>query len=763
MEAGSRQRPPSTTLEMFLGCLVCVVLTVILLGLAGTLGYWVDQWWGVVFGIGGLLLLSLGAVLWLLGRAARVQTTGNLSAHPGAEWGSWRDLAQGHGDWDDQDKPHGLWQWRTPAGTLLQETEYVHGIKEGRETLFYVNGQPECVGEYLGGARTGCWQKWYREGQLAEERWFVHDQEEGLARSWYPNGGRGEEINYVGGQRQGLARFWHANGELREQGEYVLGERHGRWQRWHGNGLLASIEHRNEGQLHGKCSSWDEQGQLREQVSFRGGEKHGGEMRWHVNGVKAFAGGNRRDRAHGKWCTWDDQGHLLSEVHYHRGQLHGSWRRWYSDGRLAVDAHYARGLLNGGWAEYRPDGTLWSTVHFRHGVPLERGVLRFRDPQTPAPAHTARRWRLLYWAVVLLLNLALLVQAPAMLVGILALLGVITIHEYGHYLAAWLVGIPIKIFRVGAGPVLTSVQLGATRFELSLLPFWGYVLPYELRRGQIADYHAARRAFRRGKEPPAPPLGNPSRHVASERVTRPRQLVFLLGGVSCNIALALVFLCLTVYLPPSRAERRTLYLDSVVSRWQEEKRERSVVRSARMGELQITLKQKATRTPSPLTRQRTEAHIRAEIAALRADLRRVDATFPQISTLLADPPSSVDRRVREPQPRKALASRSTEDILARLGEPILEGDWKEAFTYFAVTNLAIALVNLVPIPPLDGYKALVVFIGLIIRRDLPTRVRDFFNVIGCLFMLVLLVLSVISLLQMIINHLLGIDLFPVLE
>jgi regulator of sigma E protease len=54
---------------------------------------------------------------------------------------------------------------------------------------------------------------------------------------------------------------------------------------------------------------------------------------------------------------------------------------------------------------------------------------------------------------------------------------VILIHEAGHFLAARIAGIPVKIFSVGFGPKLFSRSRGGTEFRISVFPVGGYLLP----------------------------------------------------------------------------------------------------------------------------------------------------------------------------------------------------------------------------------------------------------------------------------------------
>jgi regulator of sigma E protease len=54
---------------------------------------------------------------------------------------------------------------------------------------------------------------------------------------------------------------------------------------------------------------------------------------------------------------------------------------------------------------------------------------------------------------------------------------IITLHEWGHLVAAKRMGIPIARFSVGFGPKLWGFKMGETEYWLALFPFGGYVMP----------------------------------------------------------------------------------------------------------------------------------------------------------------------------------------------------------------------------------------------------------------------------------------------
>jgi regulator of sigma E protease len=54
---------------------------------------------------------------------------------------------------------------------------------------------------------------------------------------------------------------------------------------------------------------------------------------------------------------------------------------------------------------------------------------------------------------------------------------VILAHEFGHFIAARIVGVPIKIFSIGFGPKLWAVKKRETEYRIAMIPLGGYVMP----------------------------------------------------------------------------------------------------------------------------------------------------------------------------------------------------------------------------------------------------------------------------------------------
>lgn len=118
------------------------------------------------------------------------------------------------------------------------------------------------------------------------------------------------------------------------------------------------------------------------------------------------------------------------------------------------------------------------------------------------------------------------------IVFILILGTAIFVHELAHYLNARSIGVPVRAFSIGMGPVLAKVQWQGTEWRLSLLPIGGYVLiegtmPEETDDGE---------------------LRYPDRGLAEKRL--PGKLWVLVGGILANYVFGVVLLTAAIQLNP---------------------------------------------------------------------------------------------------------------------------------------------------------------------------------------------------------------------
>ncbi len=78
-------------------------------------------------------------------------------------------------------------------------------------------------------------------------------------------------------------------------------------------------------------------------------------------------------------------------------------------------------------------------------------------------------------------------QVLAIVAAVLAVSALIVIHEAGHFLAARRFGMRVERFSVGFGPVLLAFRRGETEFAISALPLGGYVKIAGMGPGEAED------------------------------------------------------------------------------------------------------------------------------------------------------------------------------------------------------------------------------------------------------------------------------------
>jgi len=87
-------------------------------------------------------------------------------------------------------------------------------------------------------------------------------------------------------------------------------------------------------------------------------------------------------------------------------------------------------------------------------------------------------------------------------------------------------------------------------------------------------------------------------------------------------------------------------------------------------------------------------------------------------------------------------------IAQATGEVVKTGKWTNIFAFSALISINLAILNLLPIPVLDGGMLLLLLVEMILRRDLPLRLKERIIQIGFLllvtFMAVVVILDIMK-------------------
>ncbi|MEG2464556.1 MAG: RIP metalloprotease RseP [Kiritimatiellia bacterium] len=110
---------------------------------------------------------------------------------------------------------------------------------------------------------------------------------------------------------------------------------------------------------------------------------------------------------------------------------------------------------------------------------------------------------------------SILMIAFFILVAIFLFSLAVFIHEFGHFIAARLLGLRADVFSIGFGPALWKKRIGNTEYRFSMIPFGGYVSlpqldPEGMRKiqGDHGETYAVASPWRRIVVAIAGPLGN---------------------------------------------------------------------------------------------------------------------------------------------------------------------------------------------------------------------------------------------------------------
>jgi antitoxin component YwqK of YwqJK toxin-antitoxin module/Zn-dependent protease len=542
-------------------------------------------------------------------------------------------------------------------------------------------GQGERDGE---GKEHGLWTWRYRSGNRKIEAHFEHGTRQGVETHWSDGGQKQAEGSNQGGIAEGTWTYWHANGPKSAEGEMRSGVREGEW------------------------THWDEGGKLQAKVTYRRGVEDGPAAFWHPGGERSAEGEYRNGKPHGPWRYWHSGGQPEMECTYADGLLHGPSVSWYPNGAKKSEAGYCHGTPHGTWTEWREDGGRRYTLQYVSGVPIARGFQRYRDPRQTGKTGVVGY---LFWCAVVGMVTAAVLKDVYLVGGIVIFLLALTIHEAGHFIAAKLVGIPIQRFRIGIGPTLFRFVFRSTRYELGICPVMGFVQPYVMRPAELAHYYAARRALRKGQPLPPEPecAASEAAKPTSELVSRPRRLVFMLGGVTANYIAAVVLLWLEFTIAAHLARRPESLAQSGL------RASKEVIRMTWI---------MATVIPQGLAEQfNPKRYTTYEAGAL---VQMGEVTRKQVAA---------DQALRKLHEARAKSAPGDSQGLAPYP---YAGTLRLGLAMLAVWNVGLFTLNLLPVPPLDGFRCARVTVEMLIRRDLPDRyVLPVVVVGGCLVLLLI--------------------------
>jgi regulator of sigma E protease len=326
-------------------------------------------------------------------------------------------------------------------------------------------------------------------------------------------------------------------------------------------------------------------------------------------------------------------------------------------------------------------------------------------------------------------------------------------HEFGHFLIARLFGVGVEKFSLGFGPRLIGKKIGITDYRLSAIPLGGYVKMI----GEEPDAKI---------DPGEISLSFTHKHVV-------KRMLIVAAGPVFNILLAVIiffgifFFSGTFVLKPSvgavkegspafaaglkKGDLIIAINRAAITSWDEMA---EIINASQGQPLQISVRREDSTldlsiAPEPvITKNIFGEDIQRYIIGITAS---GDSSSKDMNLFQALGESFIQTyRVTELMV-VIIAKLIKGDISTdTLGGPIMiaqmAGDSAKAgigslISFIAVISINLAIINLLPIPVLDGGHLLFFFIEAIKRRPVSMKVREVAQQIG-LFILILLMILV---------------------
>lgn len=332
---------------------------------------------------------------------------------------------------------------------------------------------------------------------------------------------------------------------------------------------------------------------------------------------------------------------------------------------------------------------------------------------------------------------------------ILALTALILVHEFGHFVVAKALGIEIEEFGIGFPPRLVTLgEWKGTRFTINAIPLGGFVRPKTT-----------------GEDPEAPD--------ALRLATPPKRILTLLAGPLANLLLAVVLMSL-IYLREGIPQEKPVYIQFVHPGSPAEQA------GLQPGDELVTINDTTVESL-------TDAHdlIYANLGRpIRIAIRREGHLLTLTATPRKNPPpnqgalgvllTTPSRPVSLPE-AAWLGTRTTAYftyLLAWVPVGLLQGQLEPGVVtlqgyrgmyemysqavqtdqmignspagtfslfFYVQLTISLALLNLLPIPALDGGRILMALGEWVTRRSLPLQWEYAINLIGFVLILFLLI------------------------
>jgi regulator of sigma E protease len=329
--------------------------------------------------------------------------------------------------------------------------------------------------------------------------------------------------------------------------------------------------------------------------------------------------------------------------------------------------------------------------------------------------------------------MAIAINIYGLFLGIAGIAFLIAFHELGHFLACKLFKIKTPSFSVGFGPKIFSRKIGDTLFSLSAIPLGGYVEIAGIEElGQGEQKH--------GKDKSDDSFANKKYY---------QKAIVLLGGIIFNMFFAYVAISLLYFFgipktPTTYPDDSKIIIDSITKNSPAEKAKLQSGESI----IKIDNINVANNLKKTLETIKESAHKNVQITLEKDNqIRNVNvdlcdslgATFKEDDNTVFEKPFGIIESFKKgltmtwditSRMIKSLIEMIKQQDRKSLGGPLMvikqlmtkaEKGFSIYILLLALISINLAVLNLLPLPILDGGQLVKITIEAIIRRPLPEK------------------------------------------
>ncbi len=341
------------------------------------------------------------------------------------------------------------------------------------------------------------------------------------------------------------------------------------------------------------------------------------------------------------------------------------------------------------------------------------------------------------------------------LAGIIGIGFVIGFHELGHFFFCKLFKIRTPTFSIGFGPRIFKKKIGDTEFALSAIPLGGYVEiagSAELGQGEQKDAQAR------------------DAHSFAIKPYYQKALV-MLGGIFFNLLFAyfaLILLCM-IGLPKSTPTIKTVEPDSAAQKYNlqpgdtiiainNEQIDNNLEKALRIiapkagEEITLSVKRNNEFLNIPLVLGSKPGTIVTEDGTKKSEVGALGVTFEMTRTASLSLSQAIPKGIEQGNYYIKATINGFKAIFQKKGASNLQGPlgiislivegFKQSLSIFflllALISINIAILQLIPLPILDGGQLLYYTIEAIIRRPISPKIREYIHIASWLLVLALI-------------------------